>query len=374
VEDSKRSCCCSGPVSCASRGESGGAADGPAPSWIIGRLPTPAGEAPRIGTTLGWADRWGGWMMRAAIGRMRYLVAPGLYAVGSPGEASPVLVTANYKLTFDHLRSQLAGRDAWILVLDTQGINVWCAAGKGTFGTDELVRRVEAVALAQVVSHRVLTLPQLGAVGVCAHEAAKRTGFRAVFGPVRAADLPAYLDTGVKTPDMRRVRFALRDRLAVVPVEMVQSAKYLLLIAACFCMLAGLGRDGYASQRVGSDGFASAVAFLATGFGALVLGPALLPYLPGRPFALKGLWLGLLFAGAWVALANLGAAGMRGRLDAAAWCLILPAVASFLVMNFTGATTFTSLSGVRRELQFALPAQIAAGALGSVIWLVGRFV
>ena len=70
---------------------------------------------------------------------MHFRVEPGLYALGDPSTSSPVLVTANYKMSFDRLRSSLPGRDTWILVLDTKGINVWCAAGKGSIGTDELV-------------------------------------------------------------------------------------------------------------------------------------------------------------------------------------------------------------------------------------------
>ena len=99
--------------------------------------------------------------MRWGIGRMLYRVEPGLYAVGRPDPQSPVLVSANYKLSFDRLRRQLGGWDAWILVLDTKGVNVWCAAGKGTFGTDELVGRVESCRLAEVVAHRRLIVPQL---------------------------------------------------------------------------------------------------------------------------------------------------------------------------------------------------------------------
>ena len=93
------------------------------------RPPRPAGER----CASGWA-----------IGRSRYAVAPGLYALGAPDPWSPVFVTANYKLSFDRLRTAAPGLNAWILVLDTRGINVWCAAGKGTFGTDEVVRRIEA--------------------------------------------------------------------------------------------------------------------------------------------------------------------------------------------------------------------------------------
>lgn len=215
--------------------------------------------------------------------------------MGNPDDGSPVLVTANYKLTFDRLRSQLVARDAWLLVLDTKGVNVGCAAAKGTFGTDEVVRRVKASRLSELVSQHVLVLPQLSAVGVCARDVLERTGFRSVFGPVCATDLPAFLDAGVKTPEMRLVRFSLRDRLAVVPVELVQAAGKLLFVAVCSFLLAGLGSDGYSLERLVSIGLPAAVVFLTASLGTLVLGPALLPYLPGRPFALKGLWLGLLF-------------------------------------------------------------------------------
>ena len=94
---------------------------------------------------------------------MNYLVPPGLYAIGSPTPADPVLVTANYKMSYDIVRSVLAGRNVWLLVLETYGINVWCAAGEGTFGTEELVRRITVSGLARAVTQRRLVLPILGA-------------------------------------------------------------------------------------------------------------------------------------------------------------------------------------------------------------------
>ena len=108
-------------------------------------------------------------MVRWGINRDNYRVNPGLYAVGTPGQESDVFVTANYKLSFDALRKNLAGVNGWILVLDTKGVNVWCAAGKGTFGTKELVNRIKLVLLEKVVNHKRLILPQLGATGVAAH-------------------------------------------------------------------------------------------------------------------------------------------------------------------------------------------------------------
>ncbi len=320
-------------------------------------------------------DRLGAALARCAVGRMHYAVAPGLYAIGRPTPDSPVFVSANYKLSFDHLRRALAGRDGWILVLDTKGINVWCAAGKGTFGTEEVVARVEAVGLGDVVSHRKLILPQLGAPGVSAPEVRKRTGFHVVYGPVRAADLPAFLDAEMQaTPEMRRVRFGLRDRLVLVPVEAVLGGRSALLVALGFLVLGGLGPGVWAVGRMLSDGLRSAVLFLIAFLASVVLTPALLPWLPGRAFALKGAWIGAALDAGLVLFTRAHPGYFGGQVSLAGWLLIIPALASFLGMNFTGSSTYTSLSGVQKEMRTAVPLQAACALGGVAFWLVGRFV
>src|SRR6185369_10655915 len=133
-------------------------------------LDTAAGRIARISTETGFWDAWGACKARWGIDRMNYMVPPGLYAIGHPGPGDVVLVTASYKMSYDVVRRTLAGRSCWLLVLETYGINVWCAAGKGTFGTGELVRRVTSTGLAKVVNHRRVILPILGAAGVSAHE------------------------------------------------------------------------------------------------------------------------------------------------------------------------------------------------------------
>ncbi len=348
-------------------------------AWITGSVDTPVGQIPRVSTTLQWSDRIGTWKARWAIGRMQFRIESGLYAVGNPTAESLVMVSANYKLSFDRLRSQLGGLDAWILVLDTRGINVWCAAGKGTFGTDELVARIEATGLRDVVTHRTLVVPQLGAPGVAAHEVKKQSGFRVLYGPVRAEDLPAYLDAGMTASDrMRRVRFPLAERLAVIPVEVVMAAKYVLIIAACFLLAGGLGPGGYSWSGVADVGLWSAALLLGATLLSVILTPALLPWLPGRALAIKGTWVGLaillaVLGHAWYHGGPLGRM-FEGSLNLAAWCLLIPASASFFAMNFTGATTYTSLSGVRKEMALAVPLQACAALAGTVCWLAGRFV
>lgn len=85
-------------------------------------------------------------------------------------------------MSFDILRKEMHGLDGWVLVLDIKGINVWCAAGKGTFGTQELINRIAIVQLEKVVSHKTVILPQLGAPGISAHEVAKLSGFKVLYG------------------------------------------------------------------------------------------------------------------------------------------------------------------------------------------------
>ena len=116
-------------------------------------------DIPLVRTELAGEDRLGTLLARIGIIRDDYRVPPGLYGAGSPGEDSPVLVTANYKLTFDAVRRELAGLDCWLLVLDTCGINVWCAAGKKTFSTDELVRQVE---LTRLADKGIMMIPAMG--------------------------------------------------------------------------------------------------------------------------------------------------------------------------------------------------------------------
>jgi len=306
---------------------------------------------------------------------MHYTVEPGLYALGRPSDRSPALVTANYKMSFDKLREALPGRDAWILVLDTKGINVWCAAGKGTFGTMELVSRIESSGLKQIVSHRELILPQLSGPGVAAHLVKKLSGFKVIYGPIRARDLFVFLDSGLKvTPEMRLKTFTTWERTELVPMELVGALKPGILVMIIFFLLAFLGKSGEGWTDALSHGLFSALAMLTAVLVGSVLTPLLLPWLPGRAFSIKGLSLGILSAliliffrwGDWITKA--------GRLEIIAWLLLIPAIVAYLAMNFTGASTYTSLSGVKKEMRWALPLEIAAGMIGLGLWFGSHFI
>ncbi|ABQ24695.1 CO dehydrogenase/acetyl-CoA synthase gamma subunit (corrinoid Fe-S protein)-like protein [Geotalea uraniireducens Rf4] len=317
-----------------------------------------------MASELAWTDRLGGWKARWGIGRMSYLIPAGLYAVGQPTPADPVVVTANYKMSYDLVRRSLAGRNVWLLVLETFGINVWCAAGKGTFGTDELVRRIGATGLAQVVTHRRLLLPILGAPGVAAHEVAGLTGFTVRYATIRADDLPAYLDNGmVTTPAMRELTFTFRERLVLIPVELVLALKPTAAVCAVIFLLAAL-LGGVPA------GLWTLLAYAGAVFTGIAVAPLLLPWLPVRSFAVKGALAGLAWSTGYYLLAGGGSWSVPVAIAA---FLTLPAVSAFYTLNFTGCTTFTSRSGVKKEMRLALPVMGGALAVSALLLVAGLF-
>ncbi len=321
--------------------------------------PAGQGQVPQLSTSLTAADRLGACKARWGINRMHYLVPAGLYAIGAPDAEAPVVVTANYKMSFDLVRKALAGRNVWLLVLETFGINVWCAAGKGTFGTDELVRRVAATALSGVVSHRRLILPILGAPGVSAHQVKRRSGFDVAYAAIRADDLPEYLDNGGRTTaSMRELSFNWYERLVLVPVELVLVLKPSLPVALILYLAAWLAAGPGAAATVVA-GYAGAV------FTGVAAAPVLLPLLPSRSFAVKGGAAGLVYT----FLFRLAAGGEGWSLPVTlAAFLAFPAVTSFYTLNFTGCTTYTSKSGVKKEMRLGLP--VLGGAILAALLLV----
>lgn len=338
--------------------------------FIMDWLDTDIGEIPVVERKLSGEDLRGRWAMRWGFGRDHYLVSPGLYAIGAPDEESEVLVSANYKLSFDALRSSVKGLDAWILVIDTKGVNVWCAAGKGTFGTDEIIRRVKMFDLEKLVAHRRLIVPQLGAPGVAAHLVKKGCGFNVVYGPVRAADLPIFLAAGKQaTMAMRRVSFTILERTILTPVEVTILRRQILYVALALLLLGGIGSHLFSLSAAWTRGSAAIIAGLSGLLAGAVITPILLPWLPGRAFSLKGVWPGLAMA----LLLGVSLFSDNGYLNQIAMLLQVTAISSYTAMNFTGSSTYTSPSGVEKEMRVAIPGQLAAAVLAAVLWLWTAF-
>jgi hypothetical protein len=307
-------------------------------------------------------DLWDHFLARVGYKRGEHRVKPGIYSNGNPTPESPVFVSANYTLSFDALRSALHGINCYILVLDTQGINVWCAAGKGTFGTNEIVTRVLSTRLKEIVTHRRLILPQLAAPGVAAHEVKRLTGFLVEYGPVRASDLPEYLQNHQATPEMRRVRFPIRDRVVLIPVEIVQTILPALLIALVLYFIAG---------------WSAALMVIAILIAGTTLFPILLPWIPTTNFSTKGCILGGITAlpfAIFVFLQHPNWNWYRQAAQALGFLLVMSSAISYISLNFTGSSTYTSRSGVQREIFTYIPLMAWSLGLGVLSFIVSIFV
>ena len=332
--------------------------------FVEGISETPAGPVPRIKTHLDDRDVWGTIGARTGIARKNYSVLPGLYCVGNPDSDAPVLVTANYKLTFDTLRKAIDGLNVWILVLDTKGVNVWCAAGKGTFSTSEVIRQVKLAELGKVVHHRKLILPQLSATGVSGRQVKEGCGFRVIWGPIRIRDVGRFLDAGMKAdPAMRQVTFTIGERIVLIPVELQATLKPLLWILLALFIV-----STFRAGRIFLDPFfiKGSIVLISSIISGAIIVPILLPWIPGRAFSFKGALIGLV-TGCAIAFHPCTNPGI---LEALALVLISMAVSSYLAMNFTGSTPFTAPSGVEKEMRISIPMQ-AAGLLIAIGALIG---
>jgi len=338
--------------------------------YVDSFLGTPIGQVPRVKTRLVRADFRGTIKARLGIRGAEYKIAPGLYAVGTPGSDSPVLVTANYKLTFDTLRRELTTLDGWILVIDTRGINVWCAAGKALFSTQEVVHRIQKSRLMDVVGHKKIILPQLAATGVSAVSVKKESGFEVIWGPIQARDIRQFVADGCQAGrTMRRVTFTLPERVVLIPVELSHLPKPTIWVLLAVFLLSGIGAGLFSFNAAWSRGLIALLAYAAGILSGAVAAPILLPWIPGRAFAVKGSLTGIVAGLAVVMLFG----SRLSWVEAAALISFTTAISSYLAMNFTGSTPYTSPSGVEKEMRRAIPLQAAVALIAVVAWVGAAF-
>lgn len=339
-------------------------------NFVNGFIDTAVGPVPSIKTSLSLVDHIGTTKVRIGFSRNDYKVAPGLYAIGKPGPDSPVLVTANYKLTFDTLRKNTTHLNIWLLVIDTRGINVWCAAGKGSFSEEEIIRRVKKVKLDRVVSHRKLILPQLCANGVAGHKVKKGCGFGIIWGPIRAEDILPFINNEMSaTKAMRLVTFSLAERAVLVPVEVSLMPKTILYLLFAFILISGIHPGIYSFTMLWERGIIIGSGYIAGILAGAVVTPLFLPWIPGKAFSLKGAFTGFLFS----VVVSLFFWNQINGMEAAAIYLIATTISSYMAMNFTGTTPFTSPTGVEKEMKRAIPAQLVSAVWAVVFWVGSVF-
>jgi NAD-dependent dihydropyrimidine dehydrogenase PreA subunit len=264
----------------------------------------------------------------------------GLRRVGEPDRNSPVLVTCNFHTTVERLTRVLrkAGVNAWLLVADSKGVNVWCAAGGDEFTTHSVVSAVKTSGIADRVGHRHLILPPLGAPAIRIDEVRDRTGFSPRWGPVRAADIPAYLaDHMRRSETMKRVTYDWKERLDTALGSLFP---FYLLGAVGFLIF----------------GRSLLLDYLVVGALTFVVFMLASPWLPGRRGITKVLLLDLVLGGALVGTEFFLEGGSPLRAD-----LIIAMVMLLVYGSELGGLAPTAPSDLDPFL-----ARIGIGAVGNV--------
>ncbi|MFW9966945.1 MAG: methyltransferase domain-containing protein [Candidatus Thorarchaeota archaeon] len=304
-------------------------------------------------------------------------IEPGLYRAGNPSPESPVLVTANYELTYYTVMRALAkdGVDAWVLVCDTAGINVWCAARGIHFNSDDVIQMIRLTGLAELVSHSELILPQLAAAGMNPTDIRRRTGFRVQYGPVRIQDLSKWLELGKPKPkprEMATVTFNLRERMeqTVAHVPFLFAVLLGKPIAAVLGVLALVNAIALASPTAFAAIYPitfQVLLFLgefvfALAANALVLG-LLFPVLPskGNSFWRRGLGLAAITLPFAVLVMVL--IGVHWTV-LVIWVVLQFILAVSLTMDWSGMTSVSDPKVIRREYPYLiLTLKVGAGFL-----------
>ena len=138
-----------------------------------------------------------------------------------------------------------------------------------------------------------------------------------------------------------------------------------VLLALLFAFAA---REGEYWQNVVSNMKAGGIPYGVGILSGAFLTPLFLPLLPGRAFAVKGAFAGLVMAAGVIFLGQ-----PQHWLISCSILLLVVVLSSYWGMKFTGASTYTSLSGVKKEMRIAVVLQVAAGLAGLGCWLAACF-
>jgi hypothetical protein len=262
-----------------------------------------------------------------------FSVRPGYYFTEIKDTSAPLLVTCNNFLTVFLLVRRIAQRNIRLLVIDTNGINVWCSAAEGRFSAFEIIEKANYYGLIKENKKTEMVLPKLCLSGVRLSDL-KKAGIKPVIGPLFAKDVPEYLDKSDFT-DRRddHFIFGLQSRVFTALPTVVQFFYWFLgVYIVTFWFL--------------ESSIIWVAVFLAFFY------PVLFPFLPGKQFAVKGISLG---AGASILYVVYS---LRAGLSSQAvlvWVLFIVATSIWIGLSYTGNSPVSNYEDVRKETAKYLP-------------------
>ena len=123
-------------------------------------------------------------------------VEAGLMEFGDAGPDSPMMYTTNFALTYFTVESDIkqGGVDAWLVVVDTEGMSVQSAVAGRKLTADKVAEALEEYGAAEKVSHRILISP--GMAARISGETEESSGWTVKVGPQDSSGIPKYLQEG----------------------------------------------------------------------------------------------------------------------------------------------------------------------------------
>lgn len=120
-------------------------------------------------------------------------VEPGLKVFGAPDENSPVMFTTNFALTYYTVASDIenAKLDAYLLVVDTEGIAVDSAVAGRKLTADKVAEALKTFGIEDKVKHRKLIIP--GKATRISGEIEELSNWQVLVGPRDSSDIPKFL-------------------------------------------------------------------------------------------------------------------------------------------------------------------------------------
>ncbi|NIS72287.1 MAG: hypothetical protein GTO12_26165 [Proteobacteria bacterium] len=315
-------------------------------SYYQSGKPWPAGSHQPLPLRLTWIDYLKVMACWLHAFRLTYAVMPGLYHTGEHyDKKAPILVTSNYLLTIFLVVRRVRRHNARLLVIDTDGINVWCSAGEGAFSNEAIQKQLKRYDRELLTDGEWLTLilPKVGLSGVDL-QALRNDRIKPVIGPLYAKDLPAYLSNlPYRDRDEDRVLFGLQSRLYSWLPGLVQFLGYSFLLALVLWFVELVWNIPVPLGLVGLT------ALIATAY------PVLYPWIPGVRFAVKGLWLAAFISLGLGVLALAKGITPTGLIVA---ILFTFATSIFFALSYTGNSAVSNYSRVRKEIARFLPLNV----------------
>jgi ubiquinone/menaquinone biosynthesis C-methylase UbiE/NAD-dependent dihydropyrimidine dehydrogenase PreA subunit len=150
-------------------------------------------------------------------------VEPGLRVIGHPHRKSPIILTGNFHLTVRRVEKALKGKDIFLLVAPSNGINVWCGSCGGELNTHSVITAIKTSRINERVDHHQIFLPLFSAPAIDRGLLKKETGRTGIFGPAYAKDIPLFLKNRKTVLEHNTAEFSLPFRL-----EMLLSMNFLV--------------------------------------------------------------------------------------------------------------------------------------------------